>query len=81
MKLIELLNVTYRGTVELHSAKDGKFIARSRDSLNKYGNVEVRSVYPKLSLNRDCNEASAYLYVFGDNADICKVQSGGLNND
>ena len=76
MKLNDLLSVAKHTNIELHSGFDGKLVATKRDSLLKYGAVEVLSVYAGIRTNRDDDFASPYLYVFGDAADIKRIKEG-----
>lgn len=80
MKLNDLLSVTTYTNIELHSGFDGKLVATKRDSLLKYGEVEILSVYARIHTNRDNDFASPFLYVFGDVADIERIKSGGVDN-
>ncbi len=75
MTLSELLPVVY-AQVELHNGYDGKLVATNKDSLQKYGNVEVLSVYAKMKAGRDGDFARPYLYVFGSSRDIEKIKKG-----
>lgn len=74
MKVKELLDVCQYSKIELHSGYDGKLVATSRDSLLKYNDVEVISIYPKINISNDGRLASAYLYVFGSAYQIDEIK-------
>lgn len=80
MKLSELLSVAKHTSLELHSGFDGKVVATKTDSLQKYGDVEILSVYARIHTNRDNDFASPFLYVFGNASDIERIKTGGVNS-
>ena len=80
MKLNDLLLVAQHTNIELHCGYDGKLVATKRDSLQKYGEVEVLSVYAKIHTGRDNDFASPFLYVYGDAADIKRIKNGGTKS-
>lgn len=73
MLLGELLDVIKYDVIHLHSGYDGKLIAKSRKILEKYSEVEVLSVYPKIDVDRDGRFAQPFLFVFGDEGGIKEV--------
>lgn len=74
MKVKELLEVCKYSLIELHSGFDGKFIASSPKSIEKYADVEVLSIYPQIKVEKySCDYAKAYLYVFIDERGVKKV--------
>lgn len=74
MKLKDLLDIIKYDCVELHNGYDGKLVATSKNSLEKYKDVEVLSAYIKIRTNRDNDFAVPFLYVYGDSLDILKTQ-------
>jgi hypothetical protein len=82
MKLKELLEVCRHDRIELHSGKDGKLIAKTRKSLEKFGEVTVISVYCQVDCGRSHQTAVPYLYVFGGSYEIdeIKEENGGKLN-
>ena len=80
MKLSDLLLVAKYTNIELHNGYDGKLVATKLDSLKKYGEVEVLSVYAKIHTDRDNEFASPFLYVFGDAADIKRIKNEGTKS-
>lgn len=74
MKIKELLEVCQYSKIKLHSGFDGSLVATSRDSLLKYGDVDVLSIYPKMNVSGDGTYTTAYLYVFGDAYQIKEVK-------
>lgn len=75
MKLKELLDVCWEfHEIELHSSRDGSLVATKRESLEKYGEVEVKSIYPKMKMDKTCTKARPYLYVYGSSVDIDKIR-------
>lgn len=74
MKIKELLEVCKYSKIKLHSGYDGSLVATSRDSLLKYGDVDVLSIYPKMNVSSDGTFTTAYLYVFGDARQIREVK-------
>lgn len=81
MTLKELREVCRGNIIELHSGKDGRLIASSLATLDKYNSVKVLSVYPKIKTDKDELWAKAYLYVFGDENDIKKIKEGIESNE
>ena len=81
MKLQELMTVVGYSQIELASGYDGRVVAKSRDTLEKFGEVEVLSIYPKIRVNREGDWARPYLYVFGNARDIDKIKRGGENHE
>lgn len=74
MKVKELSEVCKYSLIELHSGFDGRFIASSPKSIEKYANVEVLSIYPRIKVEKySCDYAKAYLYVFIDEQGVKKV--------
>lgn len=80
MKLSDLLLVAKYTNIELHCAYDGTLVATKQDSLQKYGEVEVLSVYAKIHTGRYNDFASPFLYVYGDAADIKRIKNGGARS-
>ena len=80
MKLRDLMEVSPYIQIELASGRDGRIVAKSRDTLEKYGDVEVLSIHPKIRVNREGDWALPYLYVFGNARDIDKIKKGGDGN-
>lgn len=80
MKLSDLLLVAKYTNIELHCAYDGMLVATKQDSLQKYGEVEVLSVYAKIHTGRYNDFASPFLYVYGDFADIKRIKNGGAKS-
>ena len=80
MKLSDLLLVVVYTNIELHNGYDGKLVATKRDILQKYGEVEVLSVYAKIHTSRDNDFASPFLYVFGDASDIKRIKNEGAKS-
>ena len=74
MKIKELLDVCQYYKIKLHSGFNGSLIATSRESLQKYGEVDVLSICPKMNVSNDGTFATAYLYVFGDACQIREVK-------
>jgi hypothetical protein len=74
MKIKELLDVCQYSKIKLHSGYNGSLVATSRDSLRKYGDVEVLSIYPKMNVSSDGSFTTAYLYVFGNAYQIQEVK-------
>lgn len=74
MNLKELRSVCRGSVIELHSSYDGKLVASSFATLDKYNDVEVVSFYPKIKSDKDENWAKAYLYVFGSSVDIDRIK-------
>lgn len=77
MKLHELMKVAKHCQIDLVSGHDGRVVAKSQNTLEKYGDVEVLSVYPKIRINSYSDNAQPYLYVFGDANDIAKTKKAG----
>lgn len=77
MKLKELMEVLDNTHMELHSSYNGKLVASTAKSLEKYANVDVVRVYPKIKLNSDGSYAHAYFYIFGSNYQINEVKKNG----
>lgn len=74
MKLAELLKIA-KGSIELHSSMDGRLIASNPKSLEKFKDVEVFGMYPKIRINGDKDFAVPYLYVFGNSSDIYRIRN------
>ena len=74
MKIKDLLEVCKYSKIKLHSGYNGSLVATSRDSLHKYGEVDVLSIYPKMNVSNDGTFITAYLYVFGDACQIREVK-------
>ena len=82
MKLAEVLEVIrYGTTVQLHSGKDGKLIAKTRKTLEAYRDVNILSVDCKLDLGRDHSVAIPYLYVWGASGDIEAIKNAKLKEE
>ena len=78
MKLKEFLEMCsgyYR--VELHSSYDGRIVASTRKSLEKYGEVDVIGVHPCIKVNTDGSFATPYFYVYGSSYQIDEVKKNG----
>lgn len=71
MKLSELLTICPT-KIELHDGIDGKLVAVNRDTLQKYANVTVLSIYSRIQASTD--HASSFLYVYGKHTDIEEVR-------
>lgn len=76
MTLKELREVCRHAPVELYDSKNGRLVAATVKSLDKYDSVEVCSAYPKIKLSRFDDSAHSFLYVFGSYTDICDVKRG-----
>ena len=74
MTLGELLKVCEHVPIQLHSAYNGKLVAKKRKSLERYSNVEVCSIYPRFELSRYGDFAQPYLYVFGHTYQIDEIK-------
>lgn len=74
MYLKELMSVFKYCQIELHSGYDGKLVAKSRSTLEKYGEVTVLSAYPRISVNRDGDNAMAYIYAYVDYRDVDEIR-------
>ena len=78
MKLKEFLDVSYYNChIELHSAYDGRLVASTRNSLEKYGEVTVKTVKPLIKVNKEGTFATPYIYVFGSAYEINEVKKNG----
>lgn len=78
MKLKEFLDVTYRDCrIELHSAYDGRLVASTRDSLEKYGEITVKNIRPLMKVSKDGIFATPYIYVYGRAYEINEVKKNG----
>lgn len=75
MYLKDLMAVFRYCPIGLYSGFDGKLVAKSRKSLEKFGDVEVLSAYPKISLNASGDSSYAYLYVYGDHLDVERIRN------
>lgn len=64
MKLSDLMSVCNYVQIELHSSYDGKRIASSKKSLEKYSSVCIKGIIPKMKLNNDGTYCGTYLYVY-----------------
>ena len=75
MKLKEFLAVCGDyDRVELHSSYDGRIIASTRKSLEKYGDVDVIRVHPNIKVNTEGSFATPYFYVYGSSYQIDEVK-------
>jgi hypothetical protein len=75
MKLKEFLSVcSDHARVELHSAYDGRIVASTRKSLEKYGEIDVISAHPCIKINTDGSFATPYLYIYGSHYQINEVK-------
>lgn len=74
MKIKELLEVCKYSKIKLHSGYNGSLVATSRESLSKFGEVDVLSVYPKMNVSNDGTFTTAYLYVFGNASQIRDIK-------
>ena len=75
MKLKDLLEVCDGyDRIELHSSYGGRIVASTRDSLKKYGEVDVRGVYPRVKLNTEGTLATPYLHIYGSHYQINEVK-------
>lgn len=78
MKLKEFLSVcSDHARVELHSSYDGRIAASTRKSLEKYGEIDVISVYPCIKVTTDGSFATPYFYIYGSNYQIAEVKKNG----
>ena len=78
MKLKELLDSTYCDCrIELHSAYDGRLVASTRDSLEKYGEVTVKKIRPLIKVNKEGTFANPYIYVYASAYEINEVKKNG----
>ncbi len=73
MILSDLISVCSYVRIELHSSYDGKLIATSNKSLEKYSSVQVKGIVPKMKLNNEGTYCSPYLYVYVSPYDIYNV--------
>ena len=78
MKLKEFLTVCNDyDRIELHSSYDGRLVASTRKSLEKYGEVDVIRVHPCIKVNTECSFATPYFYIYGSNYQIAEVKKNG----
>lgn len=73
MILSDLISVCNYVKIELHSSYNGKLIASSKKSLEKYSSVQVKGIIPKMKLNNDGTYCGSYLYVYVSPYEIDKV--------
>lgn len=74
MKLKEILAVCPNSRIHLHSGFDGKLVAKTKNSLEAFSEVEVLSIYPKIECHKEADFAYPYLYVFGNSRDIADIK-------
>lgn len=77
MKLKELMDVCMY-PMELHSSKDGSLVASTKKSLEKYGEVEVMAIIPKMKMDKNGTHSQSYLYVYGNSIDIRNIKQEEL---
>lgn len=73
MRVKDLLETT-RCEVRLHNGRNGNLVAKTPESLEKFGEVTVLHIDCRLDFGKDHYSAKTYLFVYGDSRDIevCK---------
>jgi hypothetical protein len=80
MKLKDLLECFPHEVIELHSAYDGKLVAATKNSLEKFGEVTVFHAYTKLKFGVDKTSVHPFIYVFGSHHEIQEIKEGGKDD-
>jgi len=76
MKVKDLYEISKHSEIELHSGFDGRMVACSPKSIEKFGDAEVLSIMPQIKVTKQsCDYARAYLYVFIDNNDAERIKN------
>ena len=74
LKVKDLMDVARYADIELHSSFDGKLVAKSKKTLEKFGEVDVLSIWPRIDVSTDGSHAHPFLYVFGASQQILEVK-------
>ena len=76
MKLSELLEVCKYSNIKLYSGHCGGLVASSRESLKKYGDVDILQIYPRMNLSDKNGESvvTVYLHILGDAYQIQEIK-------
>ena len=77
MILKELREICRYCEIELHDGYNGKLVASTSKTLDKFNSVAVLSAYPKMKADKDGSWARPYLYVYGASCDIRQIKGGG----
>jgi hypothetical protein len=76
MKVKDLYEVAKYSAIELHSGFDGKMIASSEKTVEKFADAEILSIIPQIKVNKhSCDYARMFLYVYVDNNDVERIKA------
>lgn len=74
MKLKQLCEMFRFDQIHLHESKEGKLIAKTSKTLERFHDVEVLQCYCKIESGKGSNWARSYVYVFGSSVDINRIK-------
>lgn len=74
MKVKELVEMFRFDEIHLHESKEGKIVAKTRASIERFNEASVLQCYCRIESRKDSNWAKSYIYAFVSSTDIKRIK-------
>lgn len=74
MKVKELVEMFRFDEIHLHESKEGRIVAKTRATIERYNEASVLQCYCKILSGKESNWAKSYVYAFVSSVDINRIK-------
>ena len=74
MKVKELVEMFRFDEIHLHESKEGRIVAKTRATIERYNDADVLQCYCKIQSGKESNWAKSYVYAFVSSTDINRIK-------
>ena len=79
MKVKELVAMFRFDEIHLHESKEGKIVAKTRASIERFDEADVQLCYCRIESRKDSNWAKSYVYAYVSAADVNRIKQEAAN--
>ena len=79
MKVKELVEMFRFDEIHLHESKEGKIVAKTRASIERFSEAEVALCYCRIESRKDSNWAKSYVYAYVSSVDVNRIKQEAAN--
>jgi len=74
MTVKELVEMFRFDEIHLHESKEGRIVAKTRASIERFNEADVLQCYCKIQSRTESNWAKSYVYAFVSSADVDRIK-------
>jgi len=74
MTVKELVEIFRFDEIHLHEGKEGRIIAKTRASIERFNEASVLQCYCRIESRKDSNWAKSYVYAFVSRVDVDRIK-------